>query len=71
MTSFKITGTPKKPKKQERAPPHSGLHLRRMIDRAMGRKKWHGPPPTEEEEKAARIVQVNLTSIATSQQHFR
>jgi hypothetical protein len=42
-----------------------------MIDRAMGGKKWHGPPPTKEEENAARIVQVNLASLATFQHHFR
>jgi hypothetical protein len=68
-TTFKIMG-PKKEAKR-RAPPSNRLHLRRMFDRAMGGKKWHGPPPTEEEENAARVVQVNLTSLATSQHHFR
>ena len=58
-------------KKAKRRAPHSGLHLRRMVHRAMGGKNWHGPPPTEEEENAARIVQVNLTFLATSQHEFR
>jgi hypothetical protein len=36
----------------------------------MGGKKWHGPPP-KEEENATRIVQVNLVSLDTFQHHFR